>query len=294
MSDDGVKAEVDDVAEAIIEKSDEVVAGAGELAEQVQEYPLYRALVTGGLISYGVVQLLLAFLVVQVVRGAGVDASESGSIAMIAAAPFGFVLLLVVALGMAALALWQVLLALFGYGYLDGFDLLRRKLASLGRAVLYLALGAAVVRTLWGVREDSNEATRASSAALLDQWYGPALLVLLGTAIVVVGLAFVRRGILRTFAVHDLQGSVPRWAIWLGSVGWVAKGLTQAAAGVLLWLAVWAHDPAQAGGLDLALKGLSGQPYGRVLLLAVAAGIAAFGLYCLLWAFNARHDVSKD
>ena len=238
--------------------------------------------------------LLLAGLVVQVVRGVGADASESGSIRMIASAPFGFVLLLLIVLGMAALALWQVLLALFGYGYLTGARLLRHKLTSLGHAGLYAGLGLLATRVLWGVEQNSNASTQSTSAALLNQWYGPPLLVIAGIVISLVAVAMIRRGVVRSFAKHDLQGSVPRWAVWLGSVGWVMKGVTQLVLGFLFWVAAWQHDPTDTGSLDLALKTIAGQPFGRATLVTVAAGFAAFGGYCFIWAFNARHDVSKD
>lgn len=289
-----VKLTIDEASTDIVEKADDVVAGAGETAERVQRHPVYQGLVTGGLIAYGVMHLLLAGLVVQVVRGVGADASESGSIRMIASAPFGFVLLLLIVLGMAALALWQVLLALFGYGYLTGARLLRRKLSSLGRAGLYAGLGLLATRVLWGVEQNSNASTQSTSAALLNQWYGPPLLVIAGIVISLVAVAMIRRGVVRSFAKHDLQGSVPRWAVWLGSVGWVMKGVTQLVLGFLFWVAAWQHDPTDTGSLDLALKTIAGQPFGRATLVTVAAGFAAFGGYCFIWAFNARHDVSKD
>ncbi len=291
---DELKDKVDDVADAVVDRSDDIVAPAGSAAEKVQAHPVYRGLVTAGLISYGVVHLLLALLVVQVIRGVGGDASEAGSIAMLAGVPFGFAALALVTAGMMALVVWQVLLALYGYGYLDGARLLRRKLASLGRAVVYLGLGVAAARVLWGAREDSNEATRSTSAALLSQWYGPLLVTIAGIMVVGVGLAMVKRGLTGSFAKHDLQSSVPWWAWWLGTVGWSMKGVTQVLVGALLLVASWRHDSREAGSLDLALKVIAAQPYGKVALVVVATGLAAFGVYCFPWAFNARHDASKD
>jgi hypothetical protein len=40
------------------------------------------------------------------------------------------------------------------------------------------------------------------------------------------------------------------------------------------------YDPAKSRGLDGALKTLAGQRFGVWLLALVAAGIAAFGIYC--------------
>ena len=42
------------------------------------------------------------------------------------------------------------------------------------------------------------------------------------------------------------------------------------------------HDPEKATGLDTALATLAEQPYGTILLLIVALGLAAFGVYCFL------------
>ena len=186
----------------------------------------------------------------------------------------------------------EVLLALYGYGFLDGTQLLVRKLASLGRALLYGGMGLAAAQILWGVRGDSNDATRAASAVLLSQWYGPPLLLLAGAVVVAIGGMSVWRGATRSFVKHDLQGNVPSWAVALGSVGWVAKGVTLLLVGIMLWVAVWTNDPGASGSLDQALKAIAGQPYGQIALVVVAAGFAAFGAYCLVWAFNARHDAS--
>ena len=40
--------------------------------------------------------------------------------------------------------------------------------------------------------------------------------------------------------------------------------------------------------MDAALGALRDQPFGTALLLAMAVGFAAFGVYCLAWARNAK------
>ena len=57
-------------------------------------------------------------------------------------------------------------------------------------------------------------------------------------------------------------------------------------AGILVVVAAVRSDPSKATGLDTALKTLAAQPYGVVLLVIVALGLAAFGVYCL---FDARY-----
>jgi hypothetical protein len=54
--------------------------------------------------------------------------------------------------------------------------------------------------------------------------------------------------------------------------------------GVFLGKAAIEYDPNEAVGIDGALLKLVEQPYGRVLLGLVAAGLVAYALYCLVEA----------
>ncbi len=73
---------------------------------------------------------------------------------------------------------------------------------------------------------------------------------------------------------------------WLGTLGYLAKGVAYAVIGILLVVAAVKLDPQRAGGLDKALRTMATQPFGVVLLVAVAIGFAAFGVYCF---FDARY-----
>jgi hypothetical protein len=75
----------------------------------------------------------------------------------------------------------------------------------------------------------------------------------------------------------------------LGSVGYIAKGIALAIVGVLFGWAAFTYDPEKAGGMDAALATIKNQPAGTVLLVAMAVGIACFGVYCFAWARFARY-----
>jgi uncharacterized membrane protein (DUF2068 family) len=68
----------------------------------------------------------------------------------------------------------------------------------------------------------------------------------------------------------------------LGVTGYAAKGGAYAIAGTLLVIAALRYDPDQARGLDAAMHALARQAYGPWLLALMAAGIAAYGLFCLV------------
>ncbi len=97
------------------------------------------------------------------------------------------------------------------------------------------------------------------------------------------------KGIRRKFVENDLDGSASRGVTWLGSVGWVAKGVALAAIGGLFALAGITYDAKKAGGMDQALTAVRNQPFGPVLLFAIAVGIAAFGIYCFFWARHPKY-----
>jgi Domain of Unknown Function (DUF1206) len=71
-----------------------------------------------------------------------------------------------------------------------------------------------------------------------------------------------------------------------GQVGFIAKGIAIGLIGILVVIAAVQFDPKEASGLDAALKSLAAQPFGPYLLVAVALGLACYGVFCF---FDARY-----
>jgi hypothetical protein len=66
------------------------------------------------------------------------------------------------------------------------------------------------------------------------------------------------------------------------------KGVALVLVGVVVAWAAVTFDPKQADGLDGALRAVAGAPFGQWLLTVIAAGLAAYAVYCLV---RARHPV---
>jgi Domain of Unknown Function (DUF1206) len=90
--------------------------GARDASQQLRRTRGYRVLVAVGLVSYGVVHLLIALIALRVAWGNGGDASQQGALRALSKTGAGPVLLVVVAVGMLTLALWQAVEAAFGNG----------------------------------------------------------------------------------------------------------------------------------------------------------------------------------
>ena len=71
------------------------------------------------------------------------------------------------------------------------------------------------------------------------------------------------------------------WATRAGVLGMLARMLVFGLIGVFVVKAARDYDPKDAIGLDGALQKLAGASYGPWLLGVTAAGLVAYGVYCL-------------
>ncbi len=116
------------------------------------------------------------------------------------------------------------------------------------------------------------------------------LVALAGLALVVGAAYAVRRGVTASFLRDlDLRGAGLNRSLLvtrIGRVGWAALGVAYGIPGVLLVLVGVTYDPAVPTGLDAGLQRMADEPYGPLLLVLLALGLIAFGVYCL---FDARY-----
>lgn len=239
----------------------------------------------------GIVHLLIAYIIVQIAIGAGGNADQSGALGAIARNTSGAVALWVGAAGLAAMALWRVAEAVVGAhpseaGAEQGSQALDR-LKALGLAVVYFALTYSAVTFAIGSGKSSGRQNAGLSARLMQSGWGIALLVVVALVVVAIGGYHVYKGASKNF-LDDLNIDGGRLLTPLGVTGYVAKGLVLVGAGLLLIVAVVYSEPAKATGIDGAVKTLGAAPFGRVLLIAAALGVAAYGVYSFVMARYAR------
>ena len=250
--------------------------------QEVRHSRAYGVAITVGLMAYGVVYLLIAWIALQLAWGqSSQEASQKGALEELASKPLGGVLLWVVAIGLFALVIWRGLQLV--YGHLD----LENKLSAIGRAVVYLVLGISAIKVAIGSGGSSTGQQQTLSGRVMQLGGGRVLIAVIGIAIIAIGARQIHKGITKKFT-EDLIGGVSEVTILLGRIGYVAKGIAFAVVGVLFAWAAISYDPKKAGGLDTALRTIKDQPFGSVLLTVLALGVAAFGLYCFSWSRNAR------
>lgn len=238
-----------------------------------------------GLVAYGLVHLLIGVIAARLALGDRSGSADStGALKTLAAQPFGAALVWAVAVGLALLVVWRLV-------EIVGSDEAKEWFTRGLRAVLYAVLAYSAVRVATSGGGGSGGNTEETMTAQVLQWpAGRWLVVAAGLAIIGYGVGLAWRGLTRKHAEHlateGRTGSAGRAYVVFGAVGHVAKGAALAVVGGLVVHAGLTHDPDSAGGLDEALQAVLQQPLGPVLLLAVALGIACYGVFCFA---RARH-----
>jgi hypothetical protein len=270
-----------------------VVDRAHHHAQRAADSPWVDRVARAGFVARGVVYGIIGVLALQIARngGRGGQANKQGALREIAERPFGGALLAALAVGLAGYALWRLTEALWGKR--DEDDERKRTVKRLGsgaRALFYGAFCVTTVRFITngpGQAQGNGEEQQQTLVARVLQWPAGQWLVAAAGVIVIGGALYIGyRGLSQKFDERldtSQMGPVAGTTVdVLGTVGMVARSAVFALAGYLLIQAAIDADPGEAHGLDGTLKTMAHQTYGQVLLLVVAIGLLAYGLYS--WA----------
>ena len=246
-----------------------------------------------GYAAKGVVYLIIGFLAAKLALGQGGAATDQrGALHTIYDQPSGKFLLLVVAIGLLAFALWSFIQAIYdteGKGSKAKGIIARIGYAAVGIAYAALAFGAYQIATRTGSGgKSSSTSTQDATAKLLQLPLGVPLVVIVG--LVVLGVAFYlfakayNAKFQNTLNLATLSAQVKKALIFLGRLGYGALGVVFTIIGFFMIVAAVQFNSQQAKGLDTALVELLQLPFGRVLLGIVALGLIAYGVYSFVEA----------
>jgi len=243
-------------------------------------------LARAGFVARGLIYGIIGVLAIKLAVGVGgTTTNQQGAMKTIAHQPFGQVLLILVAIGLAGYSLWRLVHALLGYGPEDsdsGFE----RVAACGSGIVYAGLCAIAVEILVGSGSSSGSGSTHEETAGVLGWPGGTWLVgVAGVVLIGVGLFQGYRGLTRAFLkdskTEQMSAKVRTWIEWIGSFGHLARMTVFGLVGVFLIKAAIDYSPDQAVGLDGALAKIAHASYGPVLLGIIAAGLIAFAVYSL-------------
>lgn len=249
-----------------------------------------------GYATSGVLHLLLGYIIVRLAFGGGgasQNADQSGALATLASSGGGAVSLWLAAIGLFGLAAWRLAETVVGSHPNEPTDEDKgakkqfKRVKSLALAIVYCGLAVSAIRFATGSGQNSGQQNSGMSAQLMQSTWGKAVLILVGLVVIGVGGYHVYKGASEKF-LKDLKVSGGSVITPLGKVGYIAKGVVLAGAGLLVIFATLTADPAKASGIDAAVKTLGQAPFGQFLLVAAAVGFAAYGAFCFAMARYAR------
>ncbi|GAB3493372.1 DUF1206 domain-containing protein [Flexivirga lutea] len=257
------------------------ICDARDGARQVKNSTALDIGARAGFVASGVLHLLIAFLAVRVAfHRSSKSPDQSGALATLAQNPAGKALLIVFVVGFVALALWQLSRAVFQHGVTD-------RIGAVALAVVYLAMAWTSLSFVRDHGKSSSSKSTDFTATVMKHQGGRWLVAIIGLVIVGVGAYHVYKGA-RTRFVEDLREHPGTVIIWIGRIGYAAKGVALGIVGVLFVVAAVRHRSSDAKGLDGALSTLGHAVAGQLLLTLMGLGLACFGVYLFGRARYAR------
>ena len=253
--------------------------------EKVAATPGFEWLSRAGFAARAAIYLIIGVLALELAIGVGgKTTNQQGALQTLARQPFGTVLLVLVAIGLAGYAGWRLTRAALGHGP-EGSDSTLDRIAALGSGIVYAGICAIAVKVLLGSAGSSAGQTHHATAGVLGWPAGTWLIGIAGVGFVAIGLYQGYRALTRDFLedakVEQMSHGVKNAYSFLGVFGYLARMLVFGLVGAFLIQTAVDADSRKAVGLDGALAKVADQSYGHVALGVVAAGLIAFGLYSL-------------
>ena len=270
-----------------------VAKKARRATEKSARNPVVELLERAGYVIRGVLYAVMGTLALGLALGVGGTATDpSGSLVIITPGLAGRVMLVAVAVGLGAYALWGFVRALF--------DPLRRGddaggiAARLGFAwsgFAYSAVAIFALQLLAGHPHSPHEdGMQTAIARVLGLPAGQIVVIVVGIVALGVGLGHfataVRAPFKKDLKRGDMKKDEKRVVDTLGRLGMFSRGVTFALIGWFLIQGGMHRDPSQVHGYGGAFVYLLGEPFGRVTLGLVALGFIALGLHsfaCARW-----------
>jgi hypothetical protein len=244
-----------------------------------------------GYAARGAVYFLVGMLALFSGFAGGGEPSPKGALASLLGAPFGRILLALIAFGLADFVLWRLTQAIANAdrrkpdakGYLI-------RAGELISAIAYGSLAFTAAQLAMG----SGSAGGGNKQVGLVAWVmtlplGNILAGAIGLTIIGVGLGQIYRGLSGKFQNRlSLPPTREKVLKPIGTYGLSAHGLVFAIIGGFLLYAAFTVDPNKVGSVPEALDWVRALPFGGVLYVVVAIGLVAYAGYGLIQAMYGK------
>lgn len=239
-----------------------------------------------GHLAKGVVYLLIGVLALMAAFGSGGRVSGGQEAASyLAGLPGGPVLLALTGFGLLGYAAWRFIEA-WKDPDREGSDTkgVVKRVGFAASGVVNAAIAVGALQLAFG-RGTSSGGEQAWASQLLTVPFGQFLLGAIGIGVIVAGLSQLKEAkderFKRVLKLHQMSRKERTWVTRLAKIGLCARGVVFPLIGYGILRAAMANSAARAQGFGGALREIASKPFGQVLLIAVAAGLVAYGIYML-------------
>lgn len=238
--------------------------------------PMMRA----GYSARGLVYLILGGLTMSAAFWGGNTEGTKGALQTLRDAPFGQVLLWLVAFGFICYGVWRFIAAYFDLENRgDEEKGVFQRLALVVTGLIHVGLGVGMATLTMGVGASSGSGGASDWTAKVLQMPGGKWIVgIAASAILGAGIHYVIKGWKKKYKRYIQNNAKTRKLEPLLRWGFVSYGIVLAMVGVFLGFAAINSDPSSAMGVGGALEYIHGLTGGRVLLGVIALGIIGFGV----------------
>lgn len=252
-----------------------------------------------GLMAKGAVYALIGILAIKAAMGSGgrVGGSKE-AVQYVGSQPFGQALLVLIGIGLLAYAVWRFIMAAADTEN-EGSDTsgIVKRIGFAASGVVNAAIAVTALQMALGSSGEGDGA-KTWAAKIMNESFGQWLVALLGVAIIAVGVyqfytAYTKR-FLEKLDTASMSYKVRRAVIRMGQAGYASRGVVFPIIGVALVSAALTHDPSEAKGMGEALHTLAASTHGKVLLILVAAGLLAYGVFTVALARYRRVRIDTD
>lgn len=246
-----------------------------------------------GYVAKGFTYVLMALLALQAAVGSGSAESTPGALQSLDGPPYGELLLLAIAIGLASYALWKFFIALADPQD-DGWG---KRVTALVVSFTNAGFAAEAFRlslSLGGVSRQGDQAQHWSGV-VMSQKAGVIAVGIAGAFFIGYGIsqlirAFRKRKVEEQLRRMHFASDTKRWVLKACKFGIAARGVVFMLIGWFLMLAAWQADPSEAKDFGHSLNELRTQPMGRTLLTVVAVGLLLYAGYQFLRARYERFE----
>lgn len=264
-----------------------------EEARRAERAPAFGPLLAVGLITYGGVHVVIAWLFVQVTWHLDTAHSNRPIMAM-SRTGIGQAALWLTGAGMAILVAWRVIQVVSDKDRRHGASRFAHAATRLFEAAIYIliaisAVEAALTRGRQGSAQGEGRQEQSLGAVMLQHLWSRILLGAIAVALFALGAQLFKSAVTHAFA-HDLADDAPASAVAIGAIGTFVKGLAVVIVSVLIGWAVVTFDPSKTAGIEAMIETLRRPLLGQLLLTVIAAGLACYGVYCFVWSLHPRRS----